>query len=98
MPNRLASYKNPEILELVSTWFKTTYGETAQKQSGFLTVADLYQSFSEYTISPEYAQYRLNIQEFAKCLVACRILDIGGVFMYRPEYEPKPSAITRATA
>lgn len=98
MPNRLASYKNPETLELVHRWFKTTYGNTAQKDRGFYTVSELYQSFSEYTIDPEYADRRLNLQEFAKCLVACKIIDIGGVFMHRPEYAPKPSAITRATA
>lgn len=96
--NSYAPYKNPEILALVSRWFKEIYGETAAKEDGFLTVADLYQSFTEYTLDPKYAHQRLNINEFAKCIVACKILDIGGRFRLAPSYKPAPSAITRATA
>lgn len=97
MPNKLAPYKNPKILELVSKWFEVTYGEEAISPNGFITVEDLYQNFSEYTLDPRYVRSRLNINEFAKCIVACKILDIGGRFVHRPEYEPAPSAITRAT-
>lgn len=93
-----AAYKNPEILALVSAWFKETYGEEASAEGGFLTVKDLYQSFSEYTLDPKYIHQRLNINEFAKCIVACKILDIGGRFRYVESYDPAPSAITRATA
>lgn len=98
MPGRLAPYKNPEVLEVVSQWFKETYGETAQKRNKVLIVYDLYQSYCEYTIRPEYTHQRLNASEFAKCIVACKILDIGGVFQHRPTYEPAVSAVTRATA
>jgi hypothetical protein len=98
MANRLAVYNNPEILAMVSRWFKETYGEVAALDNGFLTVKNLYQSYSEYTIAPEFIHERLNLSEFAKCIVACKILDIGGRFMYRPEYEPAISAVTRATA
>lgn len=98
MPNKLAPYKNPEILELVFQWFETTYGNEAISPSGFLTIEDLYQNFSEYTVDPKYVHQRLNINEFAKCIVACKILDIGGRFRYEPSYEPARSAITRATA
>lgn len=98
MPNTLAVYRNPDILALVSKWFEETYGETASKDNGFLTVRDLYQSFSEYTIDPKYVDVRLNVNEFAKVIVACKILDIGGRFRYMPEYEPAVSAVTRATA
>lgn len=99
MSNTLAVYRNPDILTLVSQWFSDTYGVTASKQGGgFLTIRDLYQSFSEYTIAPKYADRRLNMSEFAKCIVACKILDIGGRYRYVPDYEPAPSAITRATA
>ena len=97
MPNKLAPYKNPETLALVSQWFKETYGDTAGKKDGWLTVADLYQSFSEYTVDPRYIHQRLNVNEFAKCIVACKILDIGGRFRYVPSYRPAPSAVTRAT-
>lgn len=96
--NKIAPYKNPEILALVSRWFEETYGDVAAKDDGFLTVHDLYQSFSEYTVDPKYIHQRLNASEFAKCIVACKILDIGGRFRVAPTYEPAPSAITRATA
>ena len=98
MSNTLAVYRNPEILALVSKWFEETYGKVAALDNGFLTVKDLYQSFSEYTVDPKFIRQRLNLNEFAKCIVACKILDIGGRFVYRPEYEPAVSAITRATA
>ena len=98
MPNKLAPYKNPEILELVSTWFEQCYGVEAYDNDRFVTIEDLYQSFSEYTVDPKYVHQRLNINEFAKCIVACKILDIGGRFRYEPSYEPAVSAITRATA
>jgi len=98
MSNTLAVYKNPDILALVAKWFKETYGQIAALDDGFLTVKDLYQSYSEYTIDPKYIHQRLNLNEFAKCIVACKILDIGGRFIHRPEYEPAVSAITRATA
>lgn len=93
-----APYKNPKILALVSQWFEETYGTEASAEDGFLTVKDLYQSFSEYTLDPKYIHERLNVNEFAKCIVACKILDIGGRFRYAPTYDPAPSAITRATA
>lgn len=96
--NNYAPYKNREILDLVSKWFAETYGETAAKEDGFLTVHDLYQSYSEYTLDPKYIHMRLNVNEFAKCIVACKILDIGGRFRHAPSYRPTPSAITRATA
>lgn len=95
--NRLAPYKNPEILALVSEWFEATYGTEASRENGFLTVQDLYQSFSEYTLDPRYINQRLNASEFAKCVVACKILDIGGRFRLTPHYQPAVSAITRAT-
>ena len=98
MSNTLAVYRNPEILELVSTWFQETYGEVAYTKNGFMSVRDLYQSFCDYTINPQFADRRLNLNEFAKVIVACKILDIGGRFKYVPTYEPAPSAITRATA
>ena len=98
MANKLAVYNNPEVLAIVSEWFEKTYGKVAAVDNGFLTVKDLYQSFSEYTVDPKYLQQRLNLNEFAKCIVACKILDIGGRFVHRPEYEPAVSAITRATA
>lgn len=98
MANKLAVYNNPYILAVVSRWFEETYGKVAALDNGFLTVRDLYQSYSEYTVSPEFIHERLNLSEFAKCIVACRILDIGGRFVYRPEYKPAISAITRATA
>jgi hypothetical protein len=96
--NSYAPYKNPDILAVVSQWFEETYGTTAHKENGFLTVHDLYQSYSEYTLDPKYLHYRLNVNEFAKCIVACKILDIGGRFRYAPSYVPTVSAITRATA
>lgn len=97
MPNKLAPYKNPDTLKLVAKWFEKTYGEEAVAVGKFLTVEDLYQNFSEYTLNPRYIHQRLDINQFAKCIVACKILDIGGRFVHRPEYEPAPSAITRAT-
>jgi len=92
-----AAYKNPETLAVLLRWFEQTYGTTASKEDGYLTIQDLYQSYCEYTIDPLYVSQRLNINEFAKCVVACRILDIGGQFVHRPSYQPAPSAITRAT-
>jgi len=98
MTNKLAVYKNAEILALVSKWFSETYGESAYKEDGFLSVRDLYQSFSEYTLDRRFIDKRMNLNEFAKCIVACKILDIGGRFRYVPNYEPRPTAITKATA
>ena len=98
MSNTLAVYKNPEVLETVMDWFQATYGNLAVDYSRFLGVQDLYQSYHEYTTDPKYVFKRLNVNEFAKCLVACRIIDIGGSFRLIPNYEPAPSAITRATA
>ena len=96
--NKLAKYKDPEILSLVSQWFEEIYGTEASADEGFLSLEDLYQSFTEYTLEPKYTHQRLDINQFAKCIVACKILDIGGRFRYAPTYQPAVSAITRATA
>ena len=95
MPNRLASYKNPEILEVVATWFERKHNNDIDY---FVTLAELYQSYYEFTLPPMYTFQRLNINEFAKCLVACKIIDIGGKYTHLPDHIPAPSAITRATA
>lgn len=98
MSNSVAVYRDPVILALVSKWFEDTYGVSASSGDGYLMIVDLYQSFSEYTIGRQFAYQRLNIDQFAKCLVACKIIDIGGRFRVVPTYQPSNSAITRAKA
>lgn len=98
MANTLAKYKDPEVLQFLSDWFEDVHGNSFARDGEFVTLADLYQTYHEYTVPIQYTRFRMDINTFAKCVVACKILDIGGRFRYQPTYDPAPSAITRATA
>lgn len=98
MVNKLAAYKDEQILTFISEWFADVHGNNFYSDERFVTLIDLYQSYCEFTLPMVHYELRMDINTFAKCVVACKILDIGGRFRYAPTYEPAPSAITRATA
>lgn len=98
MSNKLARYKDPEVLAFISKWFAEVHDNQFHREDRFVGLTDLYQSYHEYTMPIKCTAFRMDINMFAKCIVACKILDIGGRFRHVPTYEPAPSAITRATA
>lgn len=98
MSNKVARYKDEKTLQFISEWFKDIHDNDFYFSGQFVGLLDLYQTYHEFTTPQAYADYRMDASTFAKCLVACKILDIGGRFRYAPDYEPAPSAITRATA
>lgn len=98
MSNKLARYKDEKVLTFISEWFKDIHQNDFYELGKYKVLEDLYQSYHEFTTPMSYVEYRMDMSTFAKCLIACKILDIGGRFRYAPDYQPAPSAITRATA
>lgn len=91
MSNKTALYKNEHILNVISGWFNNTPPTQDAR-----TLPQLFQLYHEYTTDPNLTFARMSINDFAKCLVACKIIDISGKFTYIPEYTPSKSAVTRA--
>lgn len=94
MANKLAAYKNPDTLQFVRSALEPFLSDPPTVHP---TLADLYQHYHEYTTPPEYDRYRMDGATFAKCVVACRIVDTGGGFRYVDSYKPARSAIAYAT-
>lgn len=94
MSNKLAVYDNPDVLRVVAGWFERKH----QNSFPGASLYDMYQSYSEYTLSPRLVYQRMDVSSFAKCLVACKIIDVNGGWSYEPDYTPKRYEITRATA
>lgn len=98
MSNKLALYKNPEVIAVVNEWFQTTHDNDFYEPAKILGVADMYQSYHHFTLPIQYTHYRMDINMFAKCLAAAKILDIGGRWRYAENYQPSKYELTRATA
>lgn len=97
MANKTAVYRDEHILGVVEAWFKEAHNNEYGEKGVFVTVHDLYQSYCEYTIGREYISARMTMSQFAKCLAACKIVDIGGRWRYIKEYQPTNYDLTRAT-
>lgn len=91
MGNKLAVYKDQSILDEVDKWWQRAGFHVAPFE-------DLYQSYYEYTVLPVRANSRLSADQFAKCLMAIRVLEIDGRWKQVAEWQPTPDQIRRVTA
>lgn len=98
MGNRTARYDSEYTLSVIRLWFKQNHENKYKRDNAPVSLEDLFQSYHRFTASPSRAFDRMDIHTFAKCLVACKILDMGGYWELRPNYTPKRYEITRATA
>lgn len=98
MAGKIAAYDTPRTKEVVAQWFEEKHDNEFRLDDRLATIADLFQSFHEYTTPIVYTYERMDVSTFAKCLVACKIIDVGGWWVYRPDYTPLRYEITRATA
>lgn len=104
----LVPYRRTEILDVVSAWWVSTYPDgkaefpSTSLPDGWsernpLTVLHLYQSYCEFTLAKQHFDKRLDLSQFAKCLVACAITDIGsGSWRHLPNWVPKDYELRRA--
>lgn len=92
MTNRKAKYDDEKTLKIIREWF--------ENQGTFNgNLKELYQSYYEYVVAPEYVFERMDIHTFAKCLVACRIIEVvQNHWALRENYTPKRYEIVKATA
>lgn len=106
----LSPYKNEDILKTIEAWWKETYPENKAQgepnkfdKNGWFTrypvsILDLFQSYCEYTLPKERYEARLEIDQFAKCITQCRIMDLGGTWVRSEDWEPKDYEVRRAVA
>lgn len=110
MGNKLAAWKESALIEAVDKWWHETYpfneanadnhptGQRAYpRHIPVLKLGDLYQSYYMRTVAPNMAAFRLSQEEFAKCLMAAKIMDIGGKWRQATEWEPTEDQIRRVT-
>lgn len=81
MPNRLAPYKDPDILQFVREWFQTTHHNDYYQPGIVLTLDDLYDEYYQHCTPQVYNRYRLNQPQFEKVAHTAGIWDLGGRFI-----------------
>lgn len=98
MTNKLAPYKSPATMSSLREWWEATYPDN--KAGSFdnpLHLIELYQSFEKYSKITPYSADWIDANQFAKCLVAAQISDIGnGTWMMLENWTPKDYEIRRA--
>lgn len=98
MTNKLAPYNNPDTMGKIRGWWDTIYPEN--KAGSFdspLSLIELYQSFEQYSDMDIYSVDWIDANQFAKCLVAAKIADIGnGTWKMLENWVPKEYEIRRA--
>jgi len=99
MTNKLAPYKNPQIMARVEEWWADAYPTNTTYSAGeFIDVIDLYKQYLSYVEHDATTDAWLDPNQFAKCLIAAKICDIGGYFEKLPNWEPKEYELRRARA
>lgn len=102
MTNKPAPYNNPATLQYVLDWWTTAHPtDTASptSQPEVSPAMALFLDFDAYTGQLVWSPNYLAPNQFAKCLVALHITDIGnGTYALLPTWEPKPYEIARAKA
>lgn len=96
MTNQQAPYNNTETMISINRWYKAAYPKhTTPKQTHIIELYESYQ-VNQPTNKPTSDKY-LTPNQFAKCLVAARIADLGnGTWTILPNWEPKAYEIARA--
>lgn len=99
MTNRQAPYKNPIITTKINEWWGTI--SQPQNQVGHwrspVGIIDLYDSWQAHSNISPYSPDWLSPNQFAKCLVAARIADLGnGTWRQLEGWEPKAYEVARA--
>lgn len=106
MANRVAAWQNPSIVGAVDSWWKDQfpYNEAnattvaAYKAVPTVTIMDLYDLYYSWADNWRYRSFRLNFDQFAKCLMAARVMDIGGgIWRQAVDWEPTADQIRRVT-
>lgn len=80
MANKLAPYKNPEILQFIRAWFKDEHDNDLFEPGIILTTDDLYDAYYGFCVPQVYNRFRLNQAQFEKTAYAAGIWDLGGRF------------------
>lgn len=98
MTNKLAPYNNPETMAKIKDWWKESFPDnTAGSFDSAMHIIELYQSFEGYTKMNVYSADWIDANQFAKCLVAAKITDIGnGTWKMLEKWVPKEYEIRRA--
>lgn len=62
-----------------------------------VVLEDLYELYYRWAGKWENRFYRINFDQFAKCVMAARIMDIGGRWRMATDWNPTPGQIRRVT-
>lgn len=97
MSNKQAPYKNEETMNSITSWWNKLYPENKAGWPDPLHIIQLYEQYQHCVgMSPLKPGY-LDANQFAKCLVAARITDLGnGSWTMLEHWVPKPYEIARA--
>jgi hypothetical protein len=97
MTNKLAPYRNEAIMHSIRKWWVDTYPNNRAEAELPLHAIELYKSYSKWRggLEPFMDDY-MDVNQFAKCLVAAKIADIGGIWSMLHNWEPKEYEIRRA--
>ena len=101
MANKQAAWLDETIIEAVDTWWHKQFPLNEANYinaNRTVTVEDLYHSYYDWATQWERRAYRVNLDQFAKCLMAARIMDIGGIWRQAAEWNPTADQIRRVTA
>lgn len=93
MANKLATYKDPAFINAVNNWWRQSYPFNEAKTS----IDDLYDSYYGFALDGRMRFWRMNFDQFVKCLMAARILDVDGVWRQANDWTPTIDQIRRAT-
>jgi hypothetical protein len=62
-----------------------------------VVIDDLYELYYRWAGDWHHRFYRLNFDQFAKCVMAAKIMDIGGKWRMATDWNPTPDQIRRVT-
>lgn len=98
MTNKRAPYNDPDTMATISDWWRVTYPENkAGNYDAPMHIIELYQSYENYTGMNRYSQGWMDVNQFAKCLVAAQIADLGnGTWQILENWTPKEYEIRKA--
>lgn len=96
MTNRLAPYKNPEVMDNIKAWWNATYPDNRAEGDQPVHILELYASYCDYSGLDLFDPLRPDANQFAKCLVAASIIDVGGWWKMAEDWVPKDWEVKRA--
>ena len=99
MANKIAPYNNPATLQQVQDWWTSAHPEGRAEHTRAVVSAlmGMFLDYDEYTGQVLWSPNYITPNQFAKCITALQITDIGnGTYAHLPSWTPKHYEIARS--